>query len=68
MRCRKDIIASGHTFDHVTHQILGITADVKKFETGTKNKILESLMGRKSNTMAIFPQLSTQRNIWLNIP
>ena len=68
MRCQKDVIASGRTFDHVAHQILGITSDIEEFKTGTKNKLLESLMGRKSNTMAVFPQLLTQRNIWLNIP
>jgi hypothetical protein len=68
MRCGKDIIASGRTFDHVTHQILRITSDVEEFKTSTKNKLLESLMGRKSNTMAVFYQLLTQRNIWLNIP
>jgi len=67
MRIRKQM-RNERTPNHITHQLLRVTTDIKEFELCVRNELTKCPMRGNPNSMSMLEELLSQSEVRLDIP
>jgi hypothetical protein len=67
MRIRKRV-RNERTPNHITHQLLRVTTDIKEFELCVHNELTKRPMGGNPNSMSMLEELLSESEVRLDVP